>query len=379
MASILILGGGFGGLAAAHELRARLLDDHDVSVVAADDHFYAGFAKLWDLVGARALEQGTASLSALERHGIRFVQTRITAIDPAGRSVETEMGPLGADFLLVALGAGDGSEQFLGLNGPAHDLYDANELPGMRADLAHLDAGRLVVAVLGAPYKCPPAPYEAALLLDEHLRGRGVRDAIELVVSTPQPMTLPAAGPEISRFVARALEDRGIEPRTEHSVQAIDADTRTVSFTDGEQLEYALLLAVPQAVPPRVVAESPLAGEGGWIHPGRETRRTRFERVYAVGDCTASPPPKAGVFAEAEARVAARNIAAEITATPGDRFDGTGYCFLEFPGRRASALEGHFFAQPPEVRVAEPDTETFARKQAFEAERLRGWLDVGVT
>src|SRR5918994_2199170 len=109
MASILILGGGFGGLAAAHELRARLPDDHDVSVVAADDHFYAGFAKLWDLVGARALEQGTASLSALERHGIRFVQTGITAIDPAGRSVETEMGPLGADFLLVALGAGPGS------------------------------------------------------------------------------------------------------------------------------------------------------------------------------------------------------------------------------------------------------------------------------
>ena len=187
MASILILGGGFGGLAAAHELRARLPDDHDVSVVAADDHFYAGFAKLWDLVGTRPLEQGTASLSALERHGIRFVQTGITAIDPAGRSVETEMGPLGADFLLVALGAGPGLEQFLVLNGPAHDLYDANELPGMRADLAHLDAGRLVVAVLGAPYKCPPAPYEAALLLDEHLRGRGVRDAIELVVSTPSP------------------------------------------------------------------------------------------------------------------------------------------------------------------------------------------------
>jgi sulfide:quinone oxidoreductase len=376
MASILILGGGFGGLAAAHELRARLPADHEVTVVAADDHFYAGFAKLWDLVGARPLEQGTASLSTLEQHGIRFVQTRITIIDPAERRVETEAGSLGADFLLVALGAGPGPGRFLRLRGPAYDLYDANQLAQMRADLGHLDAGTLMVTILGAPYKCPPAPYEAAFLLDEHLRGRGVRDAIELVVTTPQPMTLPAAGSDISRFVAEALEDRDIELRTEKRVRAIDVDTSTVSFADGGHLRYALLLAVPQALPPQVVADSPLAGEGGWIQPDRETLLTRFERVYAAGDCTASPPPKAGIFAEAEARVAARNIAAEIDGGSGDLFDGTGYCFLEFPGQRASALEGHFFAQPPEVRLGEPDTETFARKQAFETERLRDWLGV---
>ena len=378
MASILILGGGFGGLAAAHELRARLPDDHEVTVVAADDHFYAGFAKLWDLVGTRPLEQGTASLSTLNHHGIRFVQTRIATIDPSERRIETEAGSFSADFLLVALGAGPGPERFLTLQGPAHNLYDANGLPQMRADLAHLDAGTLVVTILGAPYKCPPAHYEAALLLDEHLRGRGVRDAIELVVTTLQPMTLPAAGPEISHFVAEALKDRNIELRTEQSVRAIDVDSRTVSFAADGRLEYSLLLAVPQAVPPQVIAHSPLAGEGGWIQPDRETLLTRFERVYAAGDCTASPPPKAGIFAEAEARVAARNIAAEIDGGPGDRFDGTGYCFLEFPGQRASTLEGHFFAQPPEVRLAEPDTETFARKQAFETERLRDWLDVGI-
>jgi sulfide:quinone oxidoreductase len=338
VASILILGGGFGGLAAAHELRARLPDNHEVSVVAADDHFYTGFAKLWDLVGTRSLEQGTASLSTLEGHGIHFVQTRVTAIDPSERRVETEGGSFSADFLLVALGAGPGPERFLQLRGPAHDLYDANELPQMSADLAHLDAGRLVVTILGAPYKCPPAPYEAAFLVDEHLRGRGVRDAIEMVITTPQPMSLPAAGADISQFVADALKDRDIELRTEQSVQAIDVGTRTVAFADGEQLQYALLLAVPQAFPPQVVADSPLAGEGGWIQPDRETLLTRFEGVYAAGDCTASPPPKAGIFAEAEARVAARNIAAEIDGGPGDRFDGTGYCFLEFPGQRASAL-----------------------------------------
>ncbi len=189
-------------------------------------------------------------------------------------------------------------------------------------------------------------------------------------------MTLPAA-PEVSKFVADALKDRGIELRTTQHVQAIDPDARTVSFGDGERLEYALLLAVPQAVPPPVVAESPLAGDGGWIQPDRETLRTRFDRVYAAGDCTQPPPPQAGIFAEAMGRVAARNIAAEIDGGDGDRFDGTGYCFLEFPEQRAAALEGDFFAEPkPDVRMTEPDSETFARKRAFETERLRDWLDV---
>ena len=137
--------------------------------------------------------------------------------------------------------------------------------------------------------------------------------------------------------------------------------------------------AVPQAVPPQVVADSPLAGEGSWVQPDRETLLTRLERVYAAGDCTASPPPKAGIFAEAEAGVAARNIAAEIDGGPSDRFDGTGYCFLEFPGQRGSALEGQFFAQPPEVRLAEPDSGGTSRNQAFETERLHDWLDVGLS
>lgn len=379
MSSTLILGGGFGGLAAAHELRARL-PEHEVTVVAAEDHFYNGFAKTWDLVGARPLEQGTASLSALHRHGIRFVHTRITAIDPAQCRVETEAGPLSADFLVVALGAATPPEQTAQLRGSAHDLYSADALPAMRTDLARLDSGTLVVPVLGTPYKCPPAPYEAAFLLDDYLRGRGVRDQVQLLVTTPQPMTMPGAGSEVSTFVADALTDRGIQLRTEQSVQTIDPDARTVLFADGDRLPYTLLLAVPQAVAPQVVADSPLAGEGGWIHPDRETRRTDFDRVYAVGDCTASPPPKAGIFAEGMARVAARNIAAEVDGGQGDRFDGTGYCFLEFPEQRAATLEGNFFAEPkPDVRMAEPDTDTFTRKHAFEAERLRNWLDATPT
>lgn len=380
MAEILVLGGGFGGLAAAHELRERLPEEHRVTVLASDDRFFIGFAKLWDLTGTRPLEQGTGHLSALEDRGIRFIRTRITRIDPDSRRVETEAGSFDGDFLIVALGALDSPEQVSQLNAPAHNLYSAEELPAMRADLARIDSGTLAIPILGVPYKCPPAPYEAAFLVDEYLRAAGVRDDVHMVVTTPQPATLPVAGPSASQLVAETLAQRGIELRTDHEVQRIDSPARTVRFADHDPLEYALLLAVPQATAPAVIADSPLAGKGGWIWPDRHTLQTAFDGVYAAGDCTMLPTatnvvPKAGVFAEGTARVAARNIAAVITGSDPVRYDGSGYCFLEFPDRRAAALEGDFFADPkPQVRLAEPDTDTFERKQAFESERLHEWL-----
>jgi sulfide:quinone oxidoreductase len=94
---------------------------------------------------------------------------------------------------------------------------------------------RVAGSLLGAPYNCPPAPYETAFLLDEYLRGRGVRYAIELVVSTPLPMTLPAAGPGNSQFVAEALKDWVIELLTGQRIQAIDVDTRIEYSTGGEE------------------------------------------------------------------------------------------------------------------------------------------------
>lgn len=379
MASVLILGGGFGGLAAAHELRRRLTADHEISLLAANDRFFVGYAKLWDLVGTRPLEQGTGHLSSLDGQGIHFTQAVITAIDPGRRAVETSAGPFAADFMIVALGAGSSLGK-LGSPAPsAYDLYDPDALPTMRQDLDQLTGGRVLVPVLGLPYVCPPAPYEAAFLVEEHLRQRGVREQTEVAVTTPMPATLPMAGREVSTMVADALRERGIELLTSHDIARVDTVGKTVFFDGGEAVDYTLLLGVPEATPLAIVAESSLAGDEGWIWPDRQTGRTTFSGVYAVGDCTAVENlPRAGVFAEAMGRVAAANIVADITGSAPDRYDGSGYCFLEFPGHRASALEGDFFAQPrPVVRMAEPSAEVYARKEAFEAERLREWFGNG--
>ncbi len=378
MAKVIVLGGGFGGLAAAHELRRRLDSEHEITLVADEDRFFVGFAKLWDLVGTRPLAQGTGRLSALAAQGIRFVKARITAIDPARRAVETSVGSMDADYMIVALGAAGDREKLGAAEHGAHDLYDPDRLPAMRTELEHLDCGRVIVAVLGIPYVCPPAPYEAAFLVEEHLRRRGVRDRVEVVIATPMPSPLPMAGPDVDELVANGLAEQGVDLRTGLQLAEIDTRARIASFADGTTLDYTLLLGIPRALPPAVIAQSPLAGEDGWIWPDPETGRTAFDGVYAVGDCTAVENlPRAGVFAEGLGRAAATSIAAEIDGGGVTPYDGTGYCFLEFNGQRAGALEGKFFAKPkPVLRMAAPDTETYARKEAFEAERLREWLEV---
>jgi sulfide:quinone oxidoreductase len=380
MAHVVILGGGFGGLAAANELRSLLRDDDDITLVDRADTFFMGFAKLWDLAGTRPLAGGTASLDKLHDRGIRFLHSDITAIDPSARRVETEAATLDADAILVALGAGPSPahREMLDAHPHAHDVYDAVSLPAIHHDLDTVESGRVVVAILGGPFKCPPAPYEAVLVVDERLRARGVRDAVAVTIVTPQPMTLPVAGVDASRYIADHLGEHDVELRSGQPVTEIGDGALTLA--DGTTVDWTVLLGVPATAPPPVVA--PLAAASGWIEPDRHTLRTAFERVYAVGDCTQIPTataqlPKAGVFAAAQGVVAARNIATDlgVAGATGDRFEGHGFCFLELPGENVAFVEGNFYADPkPDVTLTPADHEQFRRKQEYERVRLEEWL-----
>lgn len=380
MARFLVLGGGFGGIAAARELRELVSDGDEVALVASSERFHMGFAKLWDLVGVRPLKDGSARLADLVDHGIDVVHARVLGIDPDRRAARTDHGELAGDGMVVALGASFDPAHTALLGPGARNLYDPSELPDMRAELARLEEGRLVVSVLGVPYVCPPAPFEAALLLDEWLRDHGRREGVDLVVSTPQAMTMPAAGPEASQFLADRLAEREVTLLTDHPVAALDPGRGTVRFASASVLHFDLLLAVPAAAPPPVVAGSPLAGQGGWIWPDRHTFRTGFDRVYAVGDCTAVATatgqlPRAGMIAEAGGLTAARNLAAEVSGGDGGSFDGRGHCYLELPGRLVAKIEGDFYAEPqPRLVLTPPTSETFAEKQAWERGRLSDWF-----
>ena len=381
MARVLILGGGFGGLGAATQLRSLLDDRDEVVLVARDERFAMGWTKIWDLVGIRPLAAGTRDLRSLPERGIRFVHADISAIAPDEPGAVTSDGDLAADALVVALGAAPHPDQVAALDGAfGHDLYSFAALPAAKAALSAFTAGNLLVAVMGQPFKCPPAPFEAVLAIDEHLRERGDRDGVHLTIATPAPGALPVAGPQASPAVADALAARDIELRTERLVTDVDAAGGAVTFDTGEVVEVGLLFGVPGSVPPEVVRTSALAGPGGWIHPDPSTLRTEHDRVYAVGDCTTVPTataalPKAGVFADAEAQVAARNVAADLGHAEPATFDGHGFCYLEFPDREVAVVEGDFFAEPvPAVTMSPPTRDAFERKLAFERERLEAWF-----
>ncbi len=381
MTRTLILGAGFGGLTVATELRELLGSDaeHEIVLVDRRPHFLMGLRKLWALVGLGSLEEGSRPRERLARRGFRFVQEQVRTIDPGRRAAETDSGWIEADHLVVALGAEPRPDLVPGLAEHGHNVWEAAAVPALKEALDGLDEGRIAIMIAGVPYTCPPAPYECAMLLDGHLREQGRRDRIRLSVTTLQPLLMPNAGVEGSRWLGEQLDARQIEHRTGRRVERVEADR--VVYPDGE-LPFHLLIGVPPHRPPAVVAESGLTGEALWVTVDPGTLRTFYDGVYAIGDVTmiklanGLPLPKAGVMAELEGRIVASAIAAELRgAEPPAPFDGQGFCFMEMGKASATLIEGDFFAAPePRIRLGDVSRAHAREKHRFEAERLERWF-----
>ncbi len=379
MTRTLILGAGFGGLAVAAELGRLLGDDHEIVLVDRREHFLMGLRKLWALVGLGTLDGGRRQRELLNGRGIRFLRRQVRRIDPANCRVETDQETLEGDFLVVALGAELRPDLIPGLAEHAHNVYDSEAIPSLAEALARFEGGRIAIVIAGAPYKCPPAPYECSMLLDDHLRQRGLRDRVELVVTTLQPMLLPNAGEEGSTWLGEQLSAREIEHHVARKVERVDAGR--VVYGEGE-LKADLLIGVPPHRSPAVVKESGLTGEGEWIAVDPGTLKTTYDSVFAIGDVTqiklanGLPLPKAGVFAELEGHRVAAAIAAELRgAESPPPFDGRGYCFIEMGKTVATRVEGDFFAVPePRIALKDVSAAHAEEKRGFEAERLERWF-----
>ncbi|MEX1173238.1 MAG: FAD/NAD(P)-binding oxidoreductase [Chloroflexota bacterium] len=377
MHRVLVLGGGFGGIATAVALRSRLAPEDEVVLVERRPTFVMGLRKNWALTGVSSIAEGERSLATLRERGITVVEGTITAIDPATRSVEVGGERLTGDAMVVALGAYRDLDAIPGYREHAIDVYDPAASVAGAAAIDSFTGGRVVIGVFGVPYPCPPAPYELALLLAERLEARGVPGGV--FVFSPQPGSLPLLGTEACTSFDGRLANAGItfRPRTVATTVGSDA----VITADGVRIPFDLLLGIPPHRVPPVVAASGLTGGGPWIPVDRATLQTRFEGVYAIGDVTAIPLangtalPKAGVFAHAEGDVAAARIADVLGGrTPSATFAGQGQCFLETGHGRATAVAGDFFAEPPAVTLASDSPEQLAAKHAFEAERLVAWF-----
>jgi sulfide:quinone oxidoreductase len=377
--STLILGGGFGGIAVADGLRRALGEGHEILLVDRAPRFSMGLRKLWELVGHAPIAEGSRPRKQLAGGGTEFLQAEITAIKPRERSAETDAGTLRGERLVIALGARPRPDLVTGLAEHGHDVWAAANIPGAARALEGFGGGRIVILVAGAPYPCPPAPYECAFLLDEHLRERGLREQCEILVATVQPMLMPNAGRAGSEFMSAMLDERGIAHRAKVSVARVESGA--VVLDDGEIL-FDLLLAVPPHRAPEPLAASGLLGPSGWIEVDPGTLETGVAGVYAVGDNTmirlanGLPMPKAGLVAELEGERVAAAIAAEESGAPAAKaFDGRGECFIEVGVDKAAMFRGRFYEEPaPVIEVHPPDSSHAVEKRRFEASRLARWF-----
>ncbi|MHB0915221.1 MAG: NAD(P)/FAD-dependent oxidoreductase [Thermoleophilia bacterium] len=381
-ASIVILGGGAGGLVAAYHLRRKLTGrDRIVVIDRSPDHLFQS-SLLWHAVGQRRADQIRRPLADLSRKGVEFINEEVTEIDAAARQVRTTSQVVEYDYLIVALGAQLKPEDVDGFDEMAFNLYDLEGTAKIHAALDAFTGGKVGVLVTDMPFKCPAAPYEAALLVASFLRKKGLSDKSEVHVYTPEHQPMPIAGPAMGDALAKFLQKRGIHYHPLFTFEKMNPSERTIVASGGEPQQMDLLLAVPPHRAPEVVRTSGLIGSSGWMHTDPHTMETEHEGVYAIGDvnnirlANGKNLPMAGVFAHYEAQVVAERILADIEGRTSDAsFNGKGYCWLELGGGKAGFAGGNFYSEPePKVRLYPPLRAWHWSKVLFEKWWLRHWM-----
>jgi len=371
---IVVLGAGFGGLELSTILSDELGEDADVTLIDRGDAFVFGYSKLDVMFGRKTPEAVRLPYRDFAKPGVRFVRETITAIDPEGRRVGTDGGEHEADILVVALGADYDIDATPGLAEGGNEFYSVAGAERLRDVIPGFTAGRAVVGVCGAPFKCPPAPSEAALLLHDHLSERGVRDACEITLLMPLPSPVPPS-PQTSEALLEAFAERSIEFVPGARITSLDPGRRVVVLKDGSEVPYDLFLGVPKHRAPDVVLESGMAEEG-YIPVESRTLKTRFPGVYAVGDVATVGVPKAGVFSEGAARVVAAEVLAELAG--GEQpagYDGLGSCYIEFGAGRVGRVNVDFLSGPkPTGTFQAPSSALAAEKEDFGSSRSARWF-----
>jgi sulfide:quinone oxidoreductase len=371
---VVILGAGFGGLELASRLSDSVADEARVTLIDQNDSFYFGFAKLDVLLGRKTASEVRLPYSEIAKDGVEFRQERVTAIDPDTRTVTTEQGSYEADLLVIALGADYDFGATPGFQEGDLEYYTLGGAERLRDALEDFNSGKVLIGILGHPFKCPPAPFEGAFLLHDRFVERGIRDVVEIRVIGPQSAPVPVT-PEVSQSFLDALAERDIEYVPNQHIVEVDTGRKEVRLEGGGTAAYDLFIGVPVHRVPDVVARAGLAPDG-WVAVNTDNLATSFPGVYAVGDLAALPGAKAGVFAENAAKVVADDIVARLTGSdPPQRYEHNGTCYIEFGGGNVAKVEANFLGGPkPTARIVGPSQELAADKREFAATRRARWF-----
>jgi len=378
---ILVLGGGVGGLTAAHHLRAALPLEHSIVVVEKDSTFYLCPLNMRIISGTmKHPQEGERELSRLESKGIEWIQGEILKIDPEQKMARTTAGTLmSGDYMVIALGGEKRPDIVPNFFQTAHNFYDAQGALGLRQRLENFEGGRIVVLICSTIFPCLATPYEAALLIDSFFRQKGIREKVEIAIYTPETQPVPLGGASMGEAICGVIAGRDVEYHPLHELKSINPDTHRLVFKQDETY-FDLLVGVPPYLAPQVVKKAGLTDKTGWIPVNLQTLETKYAGVYAIGDVTSlrqpNPTgwflPKNWIIVEEQARVVAKNIAAEILGR-GERstFKGRSFCFMGVGDGEALYADANFYGYPEPVVYLEPASKrSFDEREKLEQELM---------
>jgi len=375
--NVVVLGCGMGGFTLSNLVSKRVGNSAVVTVVEPRERLPFAPAFQWLVFGWRQPETIQRDLTRLsKRKNVRIVNAKVEKIDLKGRTVKTPSQTIKYDKLVIALGAELAFDQVSGLEAYSHNAYSLEGALKLREAMINFNGGTIAMGISRLPIKCPPAPYELALLLEEHFRRAKKR--IEIHFFTPEPHPVPAAGSVIGKQVERLLNQRGIKYLSKTKLAKVERDK--VVFENGSELKYDILVTTPPHRASQVARDAGLTDESGWIPVNPHSLATRHEDVFAIGDITSIETPhghapylpKAGVFAQSQAEVVANNLAVSLTKK-GEmkQWGGEGSCYLQVAKSESAFLKGSFLSNPPRLEFHPPRRKWFLEKLRLEKEWLK--------
>jgi sulfide:quinone oxidoreductase len=365
MSTIIILGGGIGGIVTANELSNRLGAEHKIILIEKNEAHNFAPSYLWLMKGDRNIKQISVPLNSLLNKNIEVVYAIVNEIVPMEYKIKADDKVYNYDFLVIALGADLVPEKIKGWDESIHTFYTMEGAAKLYERLKIFSGGNVAIVISSLPYKCPGAPHEGAMLIDDYFTGRGIREKVLIDLFTPESQPLPVAGPEPGKAVTGMLREKSIHFHPLMKLTSVDTKSKKLIFNEVESFKYDLLIVIPPHQSPAVILKTDLANASGWIDVNPLSLQTKYENIFAIGDITSIPLPgrwitdkpmmlpKAGVFSHLQANVVAKNIAGKIQGVKADEeFHADGYCILEAGRKLAGFAYGDFYGEPhPQVQL----------------------------
>lgn len=382
--TIVVLGAGWGGLTAAHALRGMLPPEHRIVVIEKRQSFifYPSFIRV--IIGEKPdLNHVESPLKNLLRKDLEIINEEVVSINPVAKTVTTNNQTISCDYIIIATGAELYPELIPGFEKYCLNLYDTDGAFQIHNKLKTINKGKIAFLITRTPFRCPPAPYEAAMLAGWFLKERGIRKDVEISIYTPEKFPMPSAGPKVGEAFKQILNSHQIKFYPGHSVTKIEGDANKIHFSNNSIADYDILIGVPPHDAPKAIINSGLTDATGYIPSHPQTMQlldnvdeltTHYPGIFAIGDIASirllneKYLPKGGVFAEEQAHTVARNIVSQINGEkPNATFNGKGTCYVEVGDDMAAEGSGDFYAYPePVVNLEMPTKESRQAKLEFE-------------